>query len=89
MENASTKAILEIIRSSAYNENISMSEFARRAGVSKAWLSKLKHTNANLSIDTAIRLLDVAGYSLKISKNSTKNSSRISRLKKVAQCQDI
>lgn len=89
MENTTTKTILNIIRSNAYNENISMSEFARRAGVSKAWLSKLKHTNANLSIDMAVRLLDVAGYSLKLSKNNTKTSKQVSRLRKVVECQDI
>jgi transcriptional regulator with XRE-family HTH domain len=66
MQVAITKEILQIIRSSAHQQDISLSEYGRRAGVSKAWLSKLQHTEANLSLETAIGLLHAAGYDLKI-----------------------
>lgn len=68
MNNKITKQILGIIRNYVYQNEISMSEFARRAGISKSWLSKLKHTDANLSIDTAFNLLNEAGYTMKIEK---------------------
>ena len=60
--------ILSLIRTYAYNNNLSMSEVSRRAGISKAWLSKLKNSDANLSLETAERILNTLGYSLKIQK---------------------
>lgn len=60
--------ILSLIRTYAYNNNLSMSEVGRRAGISKAWLSKLKNSDANLSLETAERILNTLGYSLKIQK---------------------
>ena len=68
MQVAITKDILQIIRSAAYKQGISISEFGRRAGISKAWISKLQHTEANLSLETAVNLLKAAGYELKITK---------------------
>jgi transcriptional regulator with XRE-family HTH domain len=60
--------ILSLIRTYAYNNNLSMSEVGRRAGISKAWLSKLKNSDANLSLETAERILNTLGYSFKIEK---------------------
>lgn len=60
--------ILSLIRTYAYNNNLSMSEVGRRAGISKAWLSKLKNSDANLSLETAERILNTLGYSLEIQK---------------------
>lgn len=54
---------------------MTVSEFGRRAGVSKAWLSKLKNTDANLSIETAEKLLHAAGYKLNISKGGNATAS--------------
>jgi len=61
-----TKEILQVIRSAAHQQDISLSEYGRRAGISKAWVSKLQHTEANLSLETAVGLLNAAGYDLKI-----------------------
>ena len=61
-----TTQILNIIRYKANEEDMSISSYGRKAGISKAWLSKLMHTDANLSIETASKLLDVADYELKI-----------------------
>ena len=68
MQVAITKEILQIIRTAAHRQDISLSEFGRRAGVSKAWISKLQHTEANLSLETAVNLLRAAGYDLKVVK---------------------
>lgn len=103
MKHPVTKQTLEIIRTYAYKHEMSLSEFGRRAGVSKAWLSKLQHTDANLSIETAADLLSAAGYTLKVQKGGghpvtpekndkpeEKKEGKIkSRLKKVAECQNI
>lgn len=61
-----TTQILNIIRYKASEEDLSISAYGRKAGISKAWISKLMHTDANLSIETASKLLDVAGYELRI-----------------------
>ena len=66
---------------------MSMSEFARKAGVSKAWLSRLQHTDANLSIEMANRLLDIAGYKI-IIKDNFNRSSRLKYNNLVIACQD-
>lgn len=71
MKSPLTNEILQIIRTHAYKEDITVSEFGRKAGVSKAWLSRLKNTDANLSIETAEKLLHAAGYKLTISKGKT------------------
>ena len=63
-----TKEVLKIIRTHAYQEGITLSQFARNAGVSKAWLSKLKNHDANLSLETATNLLNYCGYKLEIRK---------------------
>jgi transcriptional regulator with XRE-family HTH domain len=98
MKNEMTVKVLKIIKDFIYNNHISLSEFARRAGVSKAWLCRLQTTDANLSVDTASKLLNAAGYELNISKKHS--ASRLkeafeyeivkkqSRLKKVAECQN-
>lgn len=89
-----TNEILSIIRSYANQKNISLSEFGRRADVSKAWLSKLKHTDANLSVETASNLLNEAGYKLEVVKRRSSQGEKetkkkvTSRLKKVIECQN-
>ena len=62
-------------------EKMSLSEFGRQTGVSKAWLSKLKHTDANLSLNTAQDLLHYMGYTLKLTREGgfTITPSRIRR----------
>lgn len=87
MKSAVTNEILQIIRTHAYKKEMTISEFGRRAGVSKAWLSKLKNTDANLSLETAEKLLSAAGYKLSITKKSstasnTKNISKEAKIQK-------
>lgn len=60
------------------DKKISLSEFARQSGVSKAWLSKLYNSDANLSMATAAKILDFLGYKFEVKKTSG------SRLRKVA-----
>lgn len=82
VNNDLTRKILKLIREYISANKISMSEFGRQTGVSKAWLSKLKNYDANLSLDTATDLLKYMGYKLEL----TKDGARIykSRLKKYA-----
>jgi len=82
MKSPITNEILNIIRTYAYREDMTISEFGRRAGVSKAWLSKLKNTDANLSLATAERLLKAAGYKLTVLKD--KSASVETKIEKTA-----
>lgn len=66
----STKDIITIVRSYAYKNGMSMSEFAEQAGVSKAWLSKLKTQNREISLHLAEQLLDAAGYKIVVKHQS-------------------
>ena len=66
------KQILKIIREFVDDTKMTMSEVAREAGISKAWISRLTNdANPNMSIETAAKLLDVAGYELIIKKITT------------------
>lgn len=68
MNNDLTRQVLQKIREYMAAEKMSLSEFGRQTGVSKAWLSKLKHTDANLSLNTAQDLLHYMGYTLKLTR---------------------
>lgn len=89
-----TRQILQLIREYIDANKISMSEFGRQAGVSKAWLSKLKNTDANLSLDTATDLLHFIGYTLKLAKDGQQQDEKVaivrrSRLQRVASQERI
>lgn len=84
MKSPLTNEILKIIRTHAYKEDITVSDFGRKAGVSKAWLSRLKNTDANLSIETAEKLLHAAGYKLTISKGTTASIEEDKKVEKTA-----
>lgn len=71
MKSTITTEILNMVRTHAYKEDISISEFGRKTGISKAWLSKLKNTDANLSVGTAEKLLAAMGYKLNITKKKS------------------
>ena len=63
------KQILKIIRDFVDDTKLTMSEVAREAGISKAWISRLTNdTTPNMSIETASSILNVAGYELVIKK---------------------
>ena len=83
MQEDLTRQVLKLIREYINAEKISMSEFARQTGISKAWLSKLKNSDANLSLDTAQDLLHYMGYTLKLTREGS-CSIQPSRLKKYA-----
>lgn len=75
-----TKEVLRLAREYMKKHEISMSEFARRVGISKAWLSKLQTQDANLSTDTAMDILNYLGYTIDLKKHAVIKS----RLKKLA-----
>ena len=79
MQQDITKDVLGLVRKFIKENKISLSEFARRSGVSKAWLSKLYNSDANLSMATATKILDFLGYKFEVKKSTG------SRLKKTAE----
>ena len=83
-----TRQVLRKVREYMKAEKMSMSEFARQTGVSKAWLSKLKHTDANLSLNTAQDLLHYMGYTLRLTREGSVSINK-SRIKKYATKQHI
>jgi transcriptional regulator with XRE-family HTH domain len=84
MQVAITKQILELIRAYANKEGISLSQFAKRTDISKAWLSKLKNHDANLSLETATYLLNEIGYDLQVKKRGKEASYEIIPFNKYA-----
>ena len=79
MQQDITKDVLGLVRKFIKEHKISLSEFARRSGVSKAWLSKLYNSDSNLSMATATKILDFLGYKFEVKKSTG------SRLKKTAE----
>lgn len=62
--------ILNIVQNHMDKHDISLTEFAEEAGVSKSWLSRLLNEDSkSVSIDVAKRLLNVAGFSIYIKEN--------------------
>lgn len=82
-EDVSVKRILQIINQYCDEHSITISKYAKMAGVSKSWLSRLENeSNKNISINVAEKLLEIAGYKLQLTKAGAvivKNS----RLKKI------
>ena len=79
MQQDITKNVLQLVRKFMKEKEISLSEFAKKSGVSKAWLSKLYNSDANLSMATAAKILDFLGYKFEVKKTVG------SRLKKTAK----
>lgn len=84
MSNDLTRQVLQKVRDYMAAQKMSMSEFGRQTGVSKAWLSKLKHTDANLSLNTAQDLLHYMGYTLRLTREGSFNIAP-SRIKRYAK----
>ena len=75
------KEILQIVQNYMNQSGMSLGEYAREAGCSKAWLSKLLNQKSqSVSVEIAARLLGVAGYNIRIGGKIVKK--RISRLAK-------
>ena len=61
--------ILQIIVDFCNENKISVSAYAQRAGISKAWISRLmSEKNKKISLQVAQDLLLVSGHTLKITK---------------------
>lgn len=75
--------ILQIIENYCDANYLSLGQFAENAGVSKAWISRLNNEdNKHVSVDVAIKLLDTAGYEIKISKGSRLNKKKLTKITK-------
>lgn len=78
------KEILRIVQNYIDKHDISLGEYAREAGCSKAWLSKLLNEKSkSVSIEIAARLLGVAGYNISIAGKIQKNNTRLAKKKKM------
>ena len=69
--------ILNIVDDYIEKHNITLTEYADRCDISKAWLSRLNNeNNKKISLDLAEKLLYNAGYKLKIVENNLKVKKR-------------
>lgn len=83
MVEPSAKDIIRIVRTYCYQNQITVTEFARRADVSKSWISRLKNEDADISLELAKQMLDTAGYKIIVkhqSEISTDDSKKIKTL---------
>lgn len=65
-----TKDVIKIVRTYAYQNGMTLSEFARKAEVSKSWISRLRHEDAEISLLVAQKMLNAAGYKIIIKHQS-------------------
>ena len=73
--------MLQIIQNFCDANDMSMGQYAKAAGVSKAWISRISNEgNKHVSIDVAAKLLDVAGYSIKITSAGIEIGTRLRKL---------
>ncbi|MNC06251.1 hypothetical protein D3C81_816130 [compost metagenome] len=78
MISPNTKDIVKIIRTYAFQNGMTLTEFARKAEVSKSWISRLRHEDAEISLLVAQKMLNAAGYKIiikhqtQIDENDTK-----------------
>ena len=78
------KEILRIVQNYIDKHDISLGEYAREAGCSKAWLSKLLNEKSkSVSIEIDARLLGVEGYNISIEGKIQKNNTRLTKKKKM------
>ena len=69
MEYVNVDDILKIIINFCHENEISVSAYAKRAGISKSWISRLMtEKNKKISLQVAQDLLLVSGHTLKITK---------------------
>lgn len=69
-----TKDIVRIVRTYAYQNGITITQFAKKADVSKSWISRLKNEDAEISLPLAKQLLNTAGYKLIVKHQSDVDS---------------
>ena len=76
-----TKDIIRIVRTYAYQNGITITEFAKKADVSKSWISRLKNEDADITWELAKQMLDTAGYKVIIKHQSKISSEDTSEIK--------
>jgi transcriptional regulator with XRE-family HTH domain len=81
MISPTTKDIVRIVRTYAYQNGITITEFARKADVSKSWISRLKNEDAEISMQLARQMLEAAGYKLIVKHQSQINDSDSKEIK--------
>ena len=80
-DRAHINQILQIIRNYCDANDMSMGEYAKAAGVSKAWISRISNEgNKHISMEVASKLLDVAGYKIKITSAGIEIGTRLRKL---------
>lgn len=86
MRNIDIDEILKIVKTYLIEHKISLSEYAKRADISKAWLSRLFSENKKqISFDLAQRLLNVSGHELRI----VKSGYTITKIKRLGKRHEI
>lgn len=80
-----TKDIIKIIRTYAYQNGLTLTEFARQADVSKSWISRLRHEDAEISLLIAKNMLEAAGYKIIIKHQSQISSDDTKQIKTLTE----
>ena len=70
MVSPTTKDIIKIVTTYAYQNGMTLTDFAKKAEVSKSWISRLKNEDAEISLLIAQKLLNTAGYKIIIKHQS-------------------
>ncbi|MDF2534280.1 MAG: hypothetical protein K0R18_437 [Bacillales bacterium] len=76
-----TKDIIRIVRTYCYQNGITVTQFAKKADVSKSWISRLKNEDAEISLQLAKQLLGAAGYKVIIKHQSDIDGDDTKQLK--------
>lgn len=76
-----TKDIIRIVRTYAYQNGITVTQFARKANVSKSWISRLKNEDADISLELAKQMLSAAGYKIIVKHQSDIDSEDTEKIK--------
>ncbi|AEO93922.1 CII-like regulator [Bacillus phage G] len=76
-----TKDIIRIVRTYAYQNGITITQFAKKADVSKSWISRLKNEDSEISLQLAKQLLETAGYKIIIKHQSNIDSDDTKEIK--------
>lgn len=82
-----TKDIIKIIRTYAYQNGLTLTEFARKADVSKSWISRLKNEDAEISLLIATNMLEAAGYKLIVKHQSQISNDDTKQIKTLTEDQ--
>lgn len=87
MISPNTKDIIKIIRTYAYQNGLTLTEFARKADVSKSWISRLRHEDAEISLLMATNMLEAAGYKIIVKHQSQISGDDTKQIKTLTEDQ--